>query len=109
MEIGRDAARVYFQRCLAEAINRGYYDPGDEASARWAKGVSEALGGQQHEDLVLGGKLVSEVGQEQLMWATSLAHRRGNFLAWAISVVEGGKAPEEMMAVVAETATAVAS
>jgi len=94
ISVARDAARQYFVRCLAEAISRGYLTPQDEQAVRWAKEISESIGGQQNEDLVLGSKLVSEVTRDQLMWATALAQKRSEFLTWCLSLLEDGHPPK---------------
>ena len=94
VRMGREAADVFFQRCLAEGISRGYYETTDEAARAWAKSVAGSLGGRQHEDFVLGGKLVSEASEDEVMWATSLSRRRAGFLGWVAEVMESGKVPE---------------
>jgi len=94
MRVGRDAADQFFQRCLAETISRGYYDPGDAEVVKRAGEISAAMAGQQHRDFVLGSRLVSEAGKEELLWATSLAQRRRNILAWAMSLLEAGQPAE---------------
>jgi hypothetical protein len=94
IRIGRDAARQYFVRCLAETISRGYHVPEDEQAVQWAKEISESLSGQQDEDLVLGSKLVSEAAREQLIWATALAQKRDDFLTWSLSLLDAGHVPE---------------
>ncbi len=73
-------ARAYVARCMAEGIARGYFQPRDEEIAQWANNLSDQLQGKQHDDLVLGGKLVSEATEDELRWATSLSQRRLNFL-----------------------------
>jgi len=106
VRMGKEAAEVFFQRCLAESITRGYYETNDEEAAAWAKRVSGSLGGRQHEDFVLGGKLVSEASEEEVLWATSLSRRRTGFLNWVAEVMESGKAPEgEFFAVCLEEAS----
>ena len=94
METGRDAARSFFQRCLAEAISRGYYDPENQAATQWGNEISKAMSGQQELDLVLGDKLVSEASREELLWAISISERRQTFLSWAMTLLETGRAPE---------------
>jgi hypothetical protein len=85
---------VFFHRCLAEAISRGYYESENGEATAWAKRVSGALHGQQHDDFVLGGKLVSEATREELLWATSLSRRRTGFLTWVVEVMEAGNVPD---------------
>jgi len=87
------AAEQNLLRCMAETITRGYQIPANDQAVRWAKEISESLHGHQDEDLVLGSKLVSEVTREQLMWATSLAKRRTEFLRQAISAMKSGQTP----------------
>jgi hypothetical protein len=94
VRVGRDSANVFYQRCIAEAINRGYYEAADADAAEWAKRVSGALSGQQHEDFVLGGSLVSEATQNDLLWATSISRRRRDFLAWALTVMQSASVPD---------------
>jgi hypothetical protein len=102
IRIGRDAAADYFGRCLAEGISRGYYEARDDAIADWAKNISERMKGQQHDDLVVDGKLVSETTESELRWAVSLSQRRLAFLDWAMGVMESGGAPDRQMSVFAE-------
>jgi len=102
IETGRDSARQYYIRCLAEEITRGYrkppnQEPGQEsgpASTDWATEISNSLGGKQHDDLVLGDKLVSEAERDQLEWATLLAWNRLQFLNWVLYIMNSGKIPE---------------
>lgn len=94
MTVGRDAADHFFQRCLAEAISRGYYDPNDEEITQRARSISQSMAGQQNNDFVLGTHLVSEAKKEELVWATSLAQRRRNFLSWTIAMMEDGEVPD---------------
>ena len=82
VRIGRDAAQQYLARCVAEGIHRGYYQAVNENVASWAKGLAEELKGKQHDDLVLGEKIVSEATESELRWATALSQRRLNFLNW---------------------------
>jgi hypothetical protein len=86
---GFDAAEQTFARCIAEGIHRGYYEPRDQEAAAWATGVVKRLGGDQHEDVVLGSVLVSEASEEEVRWATELASRRRSFLAWVRALLRG--------------------
>ena len=96
LETGRDAARSYYIRCLAEEITRGYRTVEEEQSADWAIDLTAALAGKQHDDLVLGDKLVSEVAREELEWATLLAFNRFQFLGWVLQRTEIGTLPEDL-------------
>jgi hypothetical protein len=94
LNTARDSANVFFLRCYAEEITRGYQEANDPESAQWASRVTTAMAGKQHEDLVLGGKLVSEAGREELVWATRLARRRLIFLNFAGVTMNQGTAPQ---------------
>jgi hypothetical protein len=94
VRVGMESAEVFFHRCLAEGISRGYYEVETEEAVAWATRVSTNLRGRQHEDFVLGGKLVSEASRDELLWAVSLSRRRTGFLKWVVEVMEAGKAPE---------------
>ncbi|WP_263355880.1 intracellular growth attenuator family protein [Acidicapsa ligni] len=87
IEIGSQAARQFLIRCIAEEITRGYRQVDEGEDTQWATDYTTALSGKQHEDFVLGSKLVSEATQEELQWATVLARTRMNFLNWAISLM----------------------
>jgi hypothetical protein len=95
----RDAARAYLSRCMAEGISRGYFQPRDEEIAQWAANLSENLKGKQHDDLVLGGKLVSEATEDELRWAASLSQRRLDFLNWIMALLDRGTIPDWQMSV----------
>ena len=99
MVLGRDVARQYYYRCMAEAIHRRRIEPANEEASAWAQGVSESLRGQQHTDLVLGTELVSEAGDDLLVRATVLSEQRMNFLGWAMKIYETGELPESMLGV----------
>jgi len=99
LETGLDAARNYYVRCLAEEITRGYRTVDEEESADWAHELTSALAGKQHDDLVLGDKLVSEVAREELEWATLLAFKRFQFLNWALRMMKDGAMPADLPAV----------
>ncbi len=53
------------------------------------------MAGKQHEDLILGDKLVSEAGREELVWATRLALRRMIFLNFAGVTMDKANAPQD--------------
>jgi hypothetical protein len=84
METGRAAADHFFQRCLAEAIYRGYYNPNDEGMTERARRLAQSLAGNQNKDFVLGTQLVSEAGKDEVLWATNLSQRRRDFLHWML-------------------------
>jgi hypothetical protein len=88
LELGRDAAQHFLERCSIEAVSRKYCDIEDEETFKAAKDISEDLSGKEHEDLVLGSKLVSEATKEDILWAISLSRCRRDFLTWAISMLE---------------------
>ena len=94
VEIGRDAARQYLVRCIAEEIARGYRTVDEGQDTQWATNYSAAMSGKQHEDFVLGGKLVSEATQEELGWAVTLSRSRLNFLNWALTSMNNPITPE---------------
>ena len=97
METGRDAADHFFQRCLAEAIHRGYYNPNDEGMTERARRMAESLAGKQDKDFVLGTKLVSEASKDEVLWATNLSQRRRDFLNWLIGRMNAAKPLEPPM------------
>lgn len=97
METGRDAANHFFQRCLAEAIHRGYYNPSDEGMTERARRLAQSLAGKQDRDFVLGTQLVSEAGKDEVLWATNLSQRRRDFLHWTIMRIRAAKPPEPPM------------
>ena len=94
LEIARRSAEQYYNRCIAEKISRGLAEPKDEKSAEIAQQVVTDFSGKQHEDFVLGDKLVSEVSPEQLEWATQLSRRRVGFFHWTMLAIERGTPPE---------------
>jgi hypothetical protein len=103
IEITNDGAREFYARCLAESINKGYIDDMDEESTQWAREVSTRLSGKQHEDLVLGDRLISEASKEEVLSATFASRRRMMYLTWAMEVVGSGKVPEISVSVFEET------
>jgi hypothetical protein len=94
VEVGRNAARQYLVRCIAEEITRGYRQVDEGEDSQWATNYSAAMSGKQHEDLVLGGKLVSEATREELGWAVTLSRSRLNFLNWALATMNNPVMPE---------------
>jgi 3-methyladenine DNA glycosylase AlkC len=95
IEHGKNAADIFLMRCLSEAICRGLYTV-DEEHMTWAQEVARSMGGKQHEDLVLGTRLVSETTDKDLLWATSLSRERSRFLQWALRLVEGEARPMQV-------------
>lgn len=89
LEAGRDAAKHFVIRCAAELISRGLEEAETEEIRKWAVGAVATIGGNQSEDLLLDGRLVSESSEAQIRWALALARTRANFLSWAIQVMEG--------------------
>lgn len=89
LETGRESARHYLLRCTAELISRGIEEAKTDEIKEWAARASATLSGNQSEDLLLDGKLVSEASEEQIRWARALARTRTDFLGWAIGVLEG--------------------
>jgi hypothetical protein len=99
IRIAREASYSYLSRCIAEGISRGYFPADSEDVAQWAGQVSEQFKGKQHDDLVLGDKLVSEVSENELRWAMSLAQRRTIFLEWVMGILDRGVVPDWEMSV----------
>jgi hypothetical protein len=93
MEKGKLAAEYFYNRCVAERIVRGYVEASNEESMKTAQEVATSFGGNQHEDFVLGDKLVSEASREQLEWATMLSRRRAGFFHWTMLAMESGSPP----------------
>jgi hypothetical protein len=89
LETGRDAANHFVIRCAAELISRGHANAATEEIRQWAVDAVAMIGGDQSEDLLLDGKLVSESSEAQIRWAWALARKRADFLNWAIHVMEG--------------------
>ncbi|HVU45874.1 MAG TPA: hypothetical protein VHD85_07105 [Terracidiphilus sp.] len=89
LETGRDSARHYLLRCTAELISRGLEEAKTEEIKEWASRASATLSGNQNEDLLLDGTLVSEASEDQIRWARALAKTRADFLQSAIAVLEG--------------------
>lgn len=95
---GRDQARFFQVRCIAEGISRGYQNHSDEKASQWARDYSDSLKGKQSEDLLLDDYLVSEANRDLLEWATALASIRTEFLSRAIAILEKGHPPEPPIA-----------
>jgi len=93
MEKGKLAAEYFYNRCVAERIVRGYVEASSEDSMKTALEVATSFAGNQHEDFVLGDKLVSEASREQLEWATMLSRRRAGFFHWTMLEMESGSPP----------------
>jgi hypothetical protein len=89
LEIARDAAHHYFQRCAAEGVKRGYFEPENEKNAEWSRAYSDQMAGRQSEDLLLGTKIVSEADEGAVRLATVLALRRYRLCAWLVGVFSG--------------------
>jgi len=89
LEVARDAAHHYFQRCAAEGVKRGYFEPENEKNAEWSRAYSEKMAGQQSDDLLLGTKIVSEAGEGAVRLATVLSLRRYRLCAWLSGVFSG--------------------
>jgi hypothetical protein len=94
IEVGRRAAEGFYNRCIAEQIHRGYVEPKDEHSSQVAARIATSMADKQHEDLVLGVKLVSEASRDELIWATMLARRRLGFFHWTLVAMNNGAPPE---------------
>lgn len=93
LNTARKAAQAYFYRCLTESISRGYFEPNNEEAKEWADGLVHSLKGKQGEDLLIGSKIVSEAGPDELSQAMRLARTRMNFLAWIENLYSGSAAP----------------
>jgi hypothetical protein len=89
LEIARDAAHHYFQRCAAEGVKRGYFEPESEKNAEWSRAYSDQMAGRQSEDLLLGTKIVSEADEGAVRLATVLALRRYRLCVWLVGVFAG--------------------
>jgi hypothetical protein len=94
LEIALRGAKEYFYRCYAESIHRGYSPPKNEEAARWAAKLASSLAGQQHDDLTIGSKLVSEADQSEILLATAQSHTRVRFLAWFQALLHQTQAPD---------------
>ena len=89
LNTARQAAEHYFLRCVAESISRGYHQANNEVARTWAQQAAGSLAGKQNEDLLIGNKLVSEVGAQELLWTLHQARRRFHFLSWIKSLMDG--------------------
>ncbi len=94
METAQRAAESYYNRCIAERIFRGDAEAANEESSRIAASVANLYRNKQHEDLVLGVKLVSETSSQELEWATMVSRRRMGFFHWTMIALERGTPPE---------------
>jgi len=94
MDTARQAAENYYNRCVAERIYRGDVEAANEESSRIADRVATRYRNKQHEDLVLGVKLVSETSSEDLNWATMVSRRRVGFFHWTMIAMERGTPPD---------------
>ena len=94
LETACNAAENFYHRCVAEQIFRGDVQASDDDSRQRAMQISRFFQAKQHEDLVLGVKLVSEASSEELNWASNLAWRRVEFLQWAMKMVQCEAPPE---------------
>lgn len=96
MQTGLNSARQFVVRCVAELIARGVHEPANEEMREWATKASSAVSGDQNEDLLIDGQLVSESPEDRIRWAASLSQKRADFLKWTIDLVEGSTplAPE---------------
>lgn len=93
IETARKAGHDFFIRCLSEEITRGLHGPEQIEASPWAQEISTAIGGNQSEDLLLGGKLVSEADNNLVHYATTVARIRSEFLSWAGKVLDGSLPP----------------
>jgi hypothetical protein len=97
LQLARRAANEYFQRCAAEGVSRGYFEPESEKNAEWSKEYAAKMVGRQSEDLLLRTKLVSESDEGTIRLATMLALRRVRICDWALGVLSGeGEAGDEL-------------
>ncbi len=92
-ETARKAANIYFQRCAAEGVHRGYFSPESEEnmerSRKWALEMSR----KEDEDLLLGGKIVAEAEEQVIRRATLLSLWRFRLLDWIMRVADGEVEP----------------
>jgi hypothetical protein len=102
LETGRDSARHFVMRCVAELISRGCEEAKTEEIKQWATKTASSLSGDQNADFLLGGKLVSEAPEDQVRWAMSLSRTRAEFLQWSIGVLEGSVVPSAEFAAVSD-------
>jgi hypothetical protein len=101
LEAARNASSHYFQRCAAEGVKRGYFEPESEANATWSREYSEKMAGLQSEDLLLGAKIVSEADEGAIRLATMLALKRLRICNWLIRVLSGEEEMGEAVRMIA--------
>lgn len=92
-----DGARIFYTRCVAEAIHREVIPPWDDELKPWATDFVASLAGKQHEDIVLGHQLVSEAPINVVLRALEIAAIRLNFLKAAQATITEGKVPENLL------------
>lgn len=102
LETGRDSARHFVMRCVAELISRGCEEAKTDEIKQWATKTAASLSGDQNADFLLGGKLVSEAPEDHVRWAMSLSRTRAEFLQWAIGVLDGSVAPSTEFAAISD-------
>ncbi len=89
LEMAREAAHAYFQRCWAEGVTRGYFEPQSEANLEWSKGYAERLEGREGDDLVIEATIVSKADEATIRQVTSVALLRLQTCDWLMRVISG--------------------
>lgn len=97
LETARKAGDHYFQRCAAEGVKRGYFEPESEKNAQWSREYADKMAGKQSEDLLLRTKIVSEADEGTLRVGTMLSLRRLRMCGWLIEVFSEEKAVGETL------------
>ena len=97
LRTGTEAADVYFYRCWAEGVRRGFYQSEDEEETKRLREYAVGLEGREDEDFLLGSTIVNRASDEDVRLATTLAFRRAFILRWICQRIYGEQAANELL------------
>lgn len=98
IRVERNKADVFFSRCYAEAIGRGWINDENGHAQSWAIGVYESARDLENRDTLVGYETVGELDEMTLRYITGVAFQRYKSLQLMMNLSDGADSWEEWTA-----------
>jgi hypothetical protein len=95
IRVERNKSDVFFSRCYAEAIGRGWVNDEDKNSQTWAINVYESARDIENRDVLVGYETVGELDEMTLRYITGIAFQRYKCLQLIMNLSDEADSWEE--------------
>jgi len=85
----RNMANAMFHRCIAEGVQRGFFQVGESEGRADFLALAERMGADPGSDVLIGTATVSGATEQQIRWTAQMAQRRSIVLTAVIEFLGG--------------------